>query len=517
MNAPSVVNRGPAPPCPDPFNLTAHVLGKAQDDPDKVALAVLSQSSAERWSYSRLERTVLGLAGAFHAMGHPKGSRVLMRLGNTVEFPIVYLAAIAADLVPVPTSAQLTEPEITGMAATIAPSLVVASEGVALPQGCAAPVIMADELSGLAEAEPLAPIPGDPNRPGYIVFTSGTSGVPRAVVHAHRAIWARQMMVDGWYGLRPTDRVLHSGAFNWTYTLGTGLMDPWTIGATALIPSPGTESKMLPLLLKRHDATLFAAAPGVYRQMLRSPMPPLPKLRHGLSAGEKLPTSIQDAWTDATGTEVHEAFGMSECSTFLSGAPDHPAPPDTLGYPQPGRHVALLNDAGRPVPQGTPGVIAVATDDPGLMLGYFGAEEASQARLTEDGAWFVTGDMGRMGSDGAIAYLGRNDDMLNAGGFRVSPLEIEAALGVHPALDEVAAVEVSVKSDTTVIAAFYAAGEEVDPDELTAFAEARLAHYKTPRLYVCCEALPRSANGKLQRKALRQQYEAAHGAPGHPV
>ena len=122
---------------------------------------------------------------------------------------------------------------------------------------------------------------GAPDRPAYIIFTSGTSGTSRGVIHAHRAIWARRMMVDGWYGLNADDRVLHAGAFNWTYTLGTGLMDPWTIGATALIPSGGTTPAQLPALLRNHGATIFAAAPGVYRQLLKSEMPEM----HGFLLG----------------------------------------------------------------------------------------------------------------------------------------------------------------------------------------------------------------------------------------
>ena len=132
----------------------------------------------------------------------------------------------------------------------------------------------------------------DPNRLGYMVFTSGTSGTPRAVMHAHRAVWARRMMWSDWYGLTPDDRMLHAGAFNWTYTLGTGLMDPWAIGATALIPAEGIAPIQLPLLLKRFDATIFAAAPGVYRQFLKSPVLSMSRLRHGLSAGEKLPDGL---------------------------------------------------------------------------------------------------------------------------------------------------------------------------------------------------------------------------------
>jgi len=498
------------PACPAPFNLAAHVLAKAGDDPDRIALAVLGLSGAERWSYGQLERAVLGLAGALAARHLPPGARVLMRLGNTADFPILFLAAIAADLVAVPTSAQLTAPEITAIAARVKPALIVAADGVALPEHQTCPVMGLAELRDLMGHAAAQPVPGDPDRPAYIVFTSGTTAAPRGVVHAHRAVWARGMMRGGWSGLTPADRLLHAGAMNWTYTLGTGLCDPWSVGATALVPAAGITSAQLPLLLRRHDATLFAAVPGVFRQILKGPPPALPKLRHALSAGEALPDTLRTAWREATGTDIHQAFGQSEISTFLSGSPDRPAPEGSLGFAQPGRRLALVED-GRQVDEG-PGEIAVAADDPGLMLGYLDDPGAGRARLTPDGAWFLTGDRGLLTPDGAIAYLGREDDQMNAGGFRVSPAEVETAMLSHPGLEEAAAAEIRIRPDATVIALFYTGAAELPDAALAAHAAGRLARYKCPRLFVHLASLARGANGKLLRRRLAEDYEAAHGS-----
>ena len=334
-----------------------------------------------------------------------------------------------------------------------------------------------------------------------MIYTSGTSGVARAVGHAHRAIWARQMMMQGWYGLTQDDRLLHAGAFNWTYTLGTGLMDPWTMGATALIPAPGIGHERIPALLNLHKATIFAAAPGVYRNILKHAPFSLPALRHGLSAGEKLSAALREAWALATGTAIYEAFGMSECSTFLSASPEAPAEAEMLGRPQRGRRVAILGPDG-PVARGTPGVIAVDRSDPGLMLGYIGAEEETRARFRGD--WFCTGDIGIMRHDDQIAYLGRDDDMMNAGGYRVSPVEVEAVLAAHPGITDVAVTDVQVKADVRLIAAFYTGPAPLDSEALAAWASGRLARYKQPRLFFHREALPRNANGKVQRRALRE-------------
>ncbi|MEV8468475.1 class I adenylate-forming enzyme family protein [Fluviibacterium sp. DFM31] len=504
----ALFDKGPFAPCPTPFNLAAHVLRRAEACGDTPALILAGPERDTVWTFAQLQARVLGIAGGLQAQGLRPGARILLRLGNTVEFPLAYLGAIAAGMVPVPTSAQLTTPEITAICAGLAPDLIIAGSGVALPAPLPCPVLTEEAFHALADHPPAAFDMGDPNRAAYIIYTSGTAGVPRAVVHAHRAVWARQMMVQGWYDLRPDDRVFHAGAFNWTYTLGTGLLDPWAMGATAIIPEAGQASADLPALLARHGTTIFAAAPGVYRQMLAAgPLPETPSLRHGLSAGEKLSPQIRQRWEAATGTAIHEAFGMSECSTFISGAPTHPAPDGTLGYPQPGRRLAILDAEGVPVAIDTPGTIAVHRSDPGLMLGYLGAEGDTRARFTADGAWFLTGDQGSMAADHAITYLGRADDMMNAGGYRVSPIEVETALRAHPGLTEVAAVEVPLKPGVTGIAAFYTGLAEVPQDELAAFAETRLARYKRPKLYRKLDALPHGANGKILRRALRDAYE----------
>lgn len=489
----------PDAPCPAPFNLAAHVLARGAALPDKLALQIVRPTGAERWSYGRLIAAVRGAGSGLLALGLVPGDRVLLRLGNTPDFPVAFLGAIAAGLVPVPTSAQLTVPEITAMAARIAPALIIAADGIALPEGMPCPVLPAARLHAMADLPPCDWHMGAPDRPAYAVFTSGTSGHPQAVLHAHRAIWARRMMHDGWEGLGEADRLLHAGAFNWTYTLGTGLMDPWTVGATALIPGAGVTPDQLPLLLKRFDATILAAAPGVIRQMLRSTLPALPRLRHGLSAGESLSPALRQDWQARTGTDLHEALGMSECSTFISGNPARPAPEGCTGFAQPGRRIAVLGDDG-PLPRGEAGTLAVWRNDPGLMLEYLNDPSETAARFRD--GWFLTGDQVEMRADGAIRYLGRADDQMNPGGYRVSPLEVEAALAGLPGAQDFAVAEVAVKPGTTVIACFYTATEPLDADTLATFATERLARYRQPRLWQRLDALPRNANGKLNRRAL---------------
>ncbi|AHD09659.1 class I adenylate-forming enzyme family protein [Phaeobacter gallaeciensis] len=525
----SVSDSGLFPPCPAPFNLADHVLYQRAPgctaDVEALALCVLAphvqpndatpddlrEPQSRELTYGALRAAVRGVGTGLLAQGLTPGDRVLLRLGNTPIFPIAYLAAIAVGLVPVPTSAQLTEPEVARIIDDLSPAAILRDPGIA-----SAPHPREIERDSLEAMQRSAPPEnqfqmqlGDPDRPAYIVYTSGTGGNPRAVVHAHRAIWARQMMIRHWYDLRPTDRLLHAGAFNWTFTLGTGLMDPWSLGATALIPEDGTPIAALPDLLRQYDASLFAAAPGVYRKLLQQDQTlHLPALRYGLCAGEKLSSQVARDWRTATGTALYEAFGMSECSTFISADPARRRDPeqtgDTLGWPQPGRRLAILDSDGSPVPRNTSGVIAIDRRDPGLMLGYYNAATATEDRY--QGAWFLTGDLGEMTEDGQIRYLGRNDDMMNAGGYRVSPLEVEAALATHPDLEQVAVASVEVKPDTHIIVAFYTSAKDVTDEALSAFAKDRLARYKQPRAYLRLDALPSGANGKLLRRALPDCY-----------
>jgi 4-hydroxybenzoate-CoA ligase len=313
------------------------------------------------------------------------------------------------------------------------------------------------------------------------------------------------MMWEGWYGLTKQDRVLHAGAFNWTYTLGAGLTDPWARGATALIYAGPPDRHVWPRLAAAHGATIFAAVPGVYRQMLDAPDlgTGFAALRHGLSAGEALPEAVAGAWSAATGKPIFEALGMSEISTYVSFSPTAAPVPHRAGRPQRGRRVAILPDTGtEPVPRGNDGLLAVARRDPGLMLGYWrrGAETASAMR----GDWFLTGDRARMETDGTITYLGRADDLMNAGGFRVSPAEVEAVLLRHPGVQDAAAVDLEVRPGVRIITAFYVPREApLAEDDLAAHCADALAAYKRPRAFRAVESLPRGTNGKLIRRHLR--------------
>ncbi len=502
----AIFDEGPSAPCPLRFNMAAYVLAAGAGDPGRIALEVLAAPGtvAERWSFGALREAVLRTAGGLAAADIGRGDRVLLRLGHSSRFPIVFFAANALGAVPVPTSPQLGETEVGRILDDLVPKALVADAPTALR----APVVIGPgDLDTLARSEPASFAETGSDDPAFIVYTSGTSGRPKGVVHAQRAAWARRMMWDGWYGLTASDRVLHAGAFNWTYTLGAGLTDPWAAGATALIYAGTPGRRIWPRLAAAHAPTIFAAVPGVYRQMLEAPdlRDGFASLRHGLSAGEALPRPVREAWEGATGKVIYEALGMSEVSTYISFSPAHPSVPGRAGRPQIGRRVAVLGEDGTPAETGEAGLLAVSRRDPGLMLGYWQREDETKAAFR--GEWFVTGDRAVLHDDGTISHLGRADDLMNAGGLRVDPVEVEAALLEHPAVAEAAAIERPVREGVTVIAVAWVAvpGAKASEAELAAHCAERLARYKQPRLFRQVDALPLGPTGKLLRRRIRDE------------
>jgi acyl-coenzyme A synthetase/AMP-(fatty) acid ligase len=496
------------------FNLAAYTIGRAAiATPDKAALIVVDDAAtgtpSEVWSYARLERAVLAVAHGLRDLGLERGSRVLVRLPNTSTYPIVVFGAIAAGYVPVATSAQLTPKEAGFLARDSGAAVLVLGDGMpidSVPDGthvlCPADI---EGFIGQSESSTYAFTLG--RDPAYLVYTSGTSAEPKGVLHSQRAVIGRRPMVEGWYGLTKDDRVLHAGAFNWTYTLGTGLTDPWAIGATAIVYTGPKEPALWPELIAKTDATIFAAVPSLFRQILKYGAPmhdTLGRLRHGLIAGETPPADLFDAWRAATGRELYEALGQSEISTYISTSPTVPRKPGAVGKAQPGRQIAILPiDGGtQPLPVGEDGLLAVHESDPGLMLRYWNRPDADRA--VRRGPWFVGGDLAMIDADGYVWHRGRADDVMKALGYRVSPQEVEAALARHPDVAEVACTAVQVKADVSVVGAFIVPrpGSTPDASAIMSFAAQELADYKRPRQVVFVESLPRTANGKIKRSAL---------------
>ena len=496
------------------FNLARYCLDQGAGDARPALLVADGPegSIVETWSYGALREAVARTAGGLAAYGLAKGARVLLRVGNTSEFPLLFFGAIAAGLAPIPTSTMLTQAEVDLILADSGAALVIADGSGAMPSAPGGAIVLGPaDTAALGAAAPVPFAQTAPDDLAFLVYTSGTSGRPKGVAHAQRVVLGRRPMREGWYGLGPEDRLFHAGAFNWTYTLGAGLMDPWSVGATSIVHLGERPPEAWPDLLEATGATLFAAVPGLYRRILKyARVTPgrFPALRHGLTAGEALKPALHAEWIAAAGRPLYEALGMSEISTYVSCGPHVPTRPGSPGKPQAGRRVAVLPvdpdapGADQPLPVGPSGILAVHRSDPGLMLGYWGLPEETAAAMR--GAWFLTGDVARFDADGYLWYEGRADDQMNAFGYRVAPEEVERALAGHPHVAEVAVTETRA-GEVSVITAFVVLRDGVPPDAapLEAHAALHLADYKRPRAYRFVAELPHTASGKIQRRALR--------------
>jgi acyl-coenzyme A synthetase/AMP-(fatty) acid ligase len=480
-------------------------------DGDSDAAGTVSES----WTYAELWERVQAVGRGLLARGLTPGDRVLVRLPHSPEYAFAFFGATLAGLVPIPASPQLTAEEAAFLLDDAEAAALVSAPETRV-EGFAGVAIDVSELATLDGPGPLPETRAED--PAFLIYTSGTTARPKGVLHAHRTIRGRMLMRDGWEGFGPDDVTLHAGTLNWSYTLGVGLMDPWLAGAHALLFGGRYDPAAWPAILVRHRVTVFCAVPTVYRQMLKYGRPEdagLTALRHGLCAGEPLPVALLEEWRARVGTELYEALGMTELSTYISSGPATPVRPGSPGRPQPGRRVAILPEdeeapsATEPLSAGAIGRLAAHRSDPGLMLGYW--QRPEEERAVYRGEWFVGGDLAALDEDGYLWFHGRSDDVIKSFGYRLSPVEIEATVAAHPAVAEAAVVAVTVEEGKTLVIAAVVPqdGALLDEGALRRHAEEHLAGYKRPHEYRVVEALPRTRNGKVQRSTLAREFAAA--------
>ena len=460
-------------------------------------------------------------------LGVDVGDRVLIRLPNSLDYPIAFLGAMKRGAIAVPTSTLLTAEEVLYLAKDSG-AVVLVTDKLAWQelreqlQGL--PALRYVLLCGQGETVPLAglqvlgldtalqaitawdaPQPTKADDPAYLVYTSGTTGYPKGVLHAHRAQIGREPASKYWFDFSPNgDRIMHSGKFNWTYVLGSGLMDPLYLGKTVIVHEGKNDANTWPRLIAKHGATIFVGVPTIYRQILQKTtcsQKDTPSLRYCMSAGEHLSDEVLEQWRARFGIDIYEAVGMSEFSYYLCETRSRPIRPGSAGFPQPGHAIRLLDpETMQPVTAGEEGVISVPDSDPGLFLQYWNMPEET-AKLKCNG-WFITGDYARFDEDGYLWFLGRKDDIIKSFGFRVSPYEIERVLKSHPAVADCAAVGEEVDKDKVLVVAYIILqpDSDVTADELLAFGKQHLAAYKAPRMIYLTQQLPRTKNGKILRR-----------------
>jgi acetyl-CoA synthetase len=517
---------------PERFNIGVACTDAHLDSPVAHRAAVVvddEQHGTSALTFTALAERTSRFAALLDEIGIGAGDRILIRLPNCIEYPVVFLGAMKRGAIPVPTSTLLTAEEVLYLAAdsgavamvtdaetwaamhgpleavaSLAHVLVVRERGDAPPER----VRLIDLEAAL---DRVAPRQGAHSTraedPAYLVYTSGTTGYPKGVLHAHRALLGRQPSSTYWFDFRPErDRVLHAGKFNWTYVLGTGLMDPLYRGHTAILHEGASDATTWPRLIARHAATTFIGVPTIYRQILqktRFGRADVPSLRHCMSAGEHLSDEVLAAWRERFGLDIYEGLGMTECSYYLCQTKSRPIRPGSAGFAQPGHDVKLLDPTTwREVGTDEEGMLCIPRNDPGLMLGYWNRPDETAACFHGD--WFLTGDYARRDADGYLWFLGRRDDLINTFGYRVSPHEVERVLKDHPDVADAAAVGEEVERDKTLVTAYVVPrpGSGIGPDAVVAYARGRLASYKAPRIVYLVDELPRTANGKILRRAL---------------
>ncbi|HNU65787.1 MAG TPA: acyl-CoA synthetase [Methylotenera sp.] len=536
---------------PKAFNIGVACTDRHLGTPQASNIAMIVEDDVlgtSQITFNELSRKTDQFAQVLRNLNVQVGDRVLIRLPNSLDYPIAFLGAMKMGAISVPTSTLLTAEEVAYLAkdsgATVlvtdaaawevmageienalgqSPTLkhVLLSQAIETkPHSTFNVLNLAASLHETQECE--APYKTQANDPAYLVYTSGTTGYPKGVLHAHRALLGRQPAAQYWFnysdaadanGSQKQDRIMHSGKFNWTYVLGTGLMDPLYLGKTVIVHEGKNDAQKWLDLIQKHAATIFIGVPTIYRQILQKTTTTgaqLPSLRHYMSAGEHLSDEVLSQWRERFGLEIYEAVGMSEFSYYLSQSKFRPIRAGSAGFPQPGHDIQLLNpETLEAVETGEEGMICVPDNDPGLFLCYWNLDDET-AKYKHDG-YFFTGDYAKYDADGYIWFLGRKDDIIKSFGYRVSPYEIERVYKGHPDVADCAAVGEEIEKDKLLVVIYVILKPEAStsPDELLGYGKQHLAAYKTPKTVYLAQDFPRTKNGKILRKDISPKIAVA--------
>lgn len=476
--------------------------------------------TTELWTFERIAAASRGLACALAAEGLVKGDRVLLLLSRTPHWHVAMTACMHLGLVPVPCVTQLTSEEIRYRAQrSDARGAISEGQWVGRFSDFASQLVARFARGGakgwrdlecaMSEtASPPEPAKMTINAPALMYFTSGSSGLPKAVMQAARGVLLRGLQPWRQLGLRPGDIVWSTSDTGWTRAGSCLLFGPWINGAVPLMHEnpAGIEQRLE--VLEKFGVTVFAAVTTELRLILATGKHrPLPQLRCTLSAGEAMTVEMSKRWLALTGVPLLVGYGQTETPTATLTDPAMPAVNGMIGRPIPGNTVAIVDADGNECACGTLGNIAFGASDPGLMLGYW-KDGGAQLELLA-GRWHLSGDSGWSDAEGNLYFAGRNDDIISSSGYRIGPTEIENALARHPAVAECAVVASPDALRGEVVKAFVVLRPGHPPTEALAgalqdYVKASIAPYKYPRRIEFTESLPRTATGKVQRRTLRE-------------
>lgn len=514
------------------YNIAADCLGGRAR---ATALISVEADGLRRVSFAELAARSARLAAGLAALGLAPGDRVAVRLGQSLEMAVAVLAVLRAGGVVVPISGVLAEDAVRHRLLDSQPRIVIAGgseqdaalaaeAGAALVNTggtgpghaldrLAAGVAGAAGAAGLAGVAPMAAT--GPDSPALLLYTSGTTGKSKGVLHGHRVLLGHHAVDYALNLIRPDDVAYSPVDWAWAGGLLLGLLVPLAHGIPVVAFRETRLHAQRTLGVLREAGVSVGLFPPTALRLLRQSGAVTPAAVRGLrlrclvtGAEAVEPDLFGWARTDL-GAEVSNAFGQTEANALIghSGVLG-PLDPACLGRPYPGHRVALLDAALQPVPAGQPGQLAVRADDPVAMLRYWNAPEATAAKVT--GGWLLTGDMAHADEAGQIFFHGRGDDIIKSGGYRLGPAEIEAALLAHPAVAECAVVGTPDPLRGQAVTAFVRLrADGPGSGELTAELQQRVRSavgpHAVPRVVCYLAELPRTSTGKVSRAALRDR------------
>ncbi len=509
-----------------PFNFAQHLIGRNLARPAKTAYI----DDHGSLSYGALSEQIRRLAAGLLAAGVRREERVLLLMQDCSDWPVSFLGAMYAGIVPVAVNTLLTAEDYAYMlqhsraqavivSDALLPTLqtamsqcghdvktvIVSRPSATLPEASVALDALIAQHAPLAESADTGP-----DDPGFWLYSSGSTGKPKGTLHSHaNPYWTAELYGTPVLGLTEQDVCFSAAKLFFAYGLGNALSFPLSVGATTILmaerPTPDATFKRWRGEAGGMRPTVFFGAPTGFAGMLASPGLPARKdiaLRLVSSAGEALPSELGERFTAHFGVEIIDGIGSTEMlHVYLSNKPGQ-VRYGTTGWPVPGYDIELRDDDDRPVADGETGDLYIRGPSSALM--YWGNREKS--RETFQGAWTKSGDKYVRNADGTYTYSGRSDDMLKVSGIYVSPFEVEATLVQHPAVLECAVIGKEDEDGLTKTKAFVVLkpGHQVDEATLKAFVKERLAPYKYPRFIEFLPDLPKTATGKIQRFRLRE-------------
>lgn len=479
------------------------------------------------YTYDDLRRLSNRADNAFRALGVGRGDRVLLRLGTNLDAMLAFLGAVKIGAVAMPTSPLLRETELRAILRNSEAALAVARPELAAPlealrrEGAwSGRLLLTEEtptargFAGLLEraSEELEPVVTGAHEPAFMMYTSGTTGEPKGVLHAHRwIVGTGDPVACAMLALGPDDVCFQPQDWSFIYALGCNFLYPFHAGASIVLPAGRFDPQETAKVIADHRVTVFCAVPTIYRMMLAqlgaADRPRLASLRCGVSAGEPLPVDTFREWRERFGVTLHDGLGQTESHIFMANRVGSVIKPGSMGRPLPGYEIAVLDDEGTPRPPGEPGHLVIRNGHPGLALGYY-RDPDRWAEVNRDG-WYDTKDFAYVDEDGDYWYVSRSDDLIKSRAYLISPKEVESALMEHRAVLEAGVVGTPDPVIGQKIHAFVTLKAGVDAslalaEDIKAHTRRVLAPYKTPQEVEFVTELPKTLTGKVLRRRLRQ-------------